>query len=294
MLAYAAAQLSSHGSGSAAVPIEAWDGAGVILRPIPGEAPLRDATGSYPMMPFKPGWDLRAGLEELRRCRALSATFVSDPLGSEPSEGFAHRRPFKRHHLVLAGAGTYAPCGHHRARIRRAARTLDVEEAPLCAVMEEWSGLYAGLVRRKGLRGALQDFGSTHFQALAAVGARAFAARDRQGAAAMCLWLTHGAKAYYHLAATDERGLRMGAAHLVMDAAIRTLLSEGRKALLLGAGLAPVGGAACGLDRFKAGFANAAHVNHLLGAVLDEREFGRLSPALAEYFPPYRRPGVQA
>ncbi len=281
-------------AGERAVAIGAWGGAGLLLRPVPGTA-RRDAAGPYPLLGFDPRWDLRAGLAELRAAGAISAVIVADP--ERPPHGtapFALARPYKRHHLVRAEAG-YAPSAHHRAELRRAARRCEVAELPFAAVLADWTRLYGGLVARKGLGGGLHDLGPAYAAALAPLAPRIFAASAGGAVIAMALFLRAGDLAWYHLAAGDAQARAAGAGYLVLDAAIRALLADGVACIQLGGGLAEAGQPPCGLDRFKAGFANAARVNLLLGAVLDAPACAELGGALGgAYFPAYRAPRAVA
>lgn len=273
--------------GERVVRVAAWDGAALLLRPIPGTS-LLDAAGPYPLLGFDPGWDIAAGLAQLRAAGAISVVIVADPL-APPAETapFALARRYKRHHLVQ---GAYAPSEHHRAELRRAARHCGAEEMPFAQALPAWQRLYAGLVARKALAGGLHDFGPGYAAALAPLGPRCFVARDSDGIAAMALWLRRGPVAWYHLAAGEPRARAIGAGYRVVDAAIRALLAEGVETIQLGGGLAEADAPPCGLDRFKAGFASAARVNLLLGAVLDEGACAALGGATGDFFPAYRRP----
>ncbi len=273
--------------GERVVRVAAWNGAALLLRPIPGTA-LRDAAGPYPLLGFDPGWDIAAGLAELRAAGAVSAVVVADPL-APPTDTtpFVLARRYKRHHLVQ---GSYTPSAHHRAELRRAARRCTVQELPFTQALPAWQRLYTGLIARKALAGGLHDFGPGYAAALAPLGPRCFAAHDADGVVAMALWLRSGPHAWYHLAAGEPRARAIGAGYAVLDAAIRALLAEGVETIQLGGGLAEADAPPCGLDRFKAGFANAARVNLLLGAVLDEAACAALGGATGNgYFPAYRR-----
>lgn len=292
--AYVAALAAALGTGHAVLPVAAWGGAAVLLRPIPGTA-MRDAMGPYPLLPFGADWDIAAGLAEIAAAGAISFVAVADPLGTCPAPHlFAHAVPFKRHHLVLGGPADYAPDAHHRRRIRRASGC-DLAEVALDAVMADWMRLHAGLAARRGFTGGLQDFPQRYMAALPPLGLRCFAARQAGAVVAMGLWLRHGETAWYHLGAADAAGRESGAGHAVMDFAIRGLQADGVTRIVLGGGLATAAEAPCGLDRFKAGFGNAARVNLLLGAVLDPARCAALGGAAGGgFFPAYRAPPVTA
>lgn len=286
-----AAYATSLGQGEPLV-VAAWDGAALLARPI-GASGRRDVAGPYPLLHVAPHWPIAAGLDALRGAGAVSAVLVTDPLGAAPPDaGFALARPYKRHFLVTRAA-PYAPEPRHRAKIRRAAEALEIERAPLAAVLPQWSALYAGLVAEKRLAGSRHDFPPAHFAHLAAIGAEAWTARRQGAAVAMYVWLRNGADAYYHLGASAPEGLALGASFAVMDRAIRDLLEGGAARLLLGGGLAAVGEPPCGLARFKAGFANAEATSLLLGAILDRAAYAGLGGDPASgFFPAYRAPAA--
>jgi hypothetical protein len=274
------------------LPVAPWDGAALLARPI-GASGRQDVAGPYPLLPFAAHWPVAEGLDTLRATGAVSAVFVTDPLGAvPPAEGFALARPYKRHFLVTRAA-PYAPEPRHRSKIRRAAEALDIGRAPLAAVLDAWRTLYAGLVAEKGLAGSRHDFPAAHFSHLAAIGAEAWTACRQGSAVAMYVWLRHGADACYHLGASAPEGLALGASFAVMDRAIHDLLADGAERLLLGGGLAPIGEPPCGLTRFKAGFANAEATSWLLGAILDAPAYAALGgDAAGGFFPAYRAPAL--
>jgi hypothetical protein len=292
--AHVAALAAAFGPGHAVLPVAAWDGAAVLLRPIPGTG-WHDATGPYPLLPFGTGWDIAAGLAEIAAAGAISLVAVTDPLAPCPAPKlFAHAVPFKRHRLVLGGPVDYVPDTHHRRRLRRAA-SCELAEVALDAVMPDWLRLYAGLAARRGFAGGMQDFPLSYMASLPPLGLRCFAAREAGAIVAMGLWLQHGDTAWYHLGAADAAGRESGAGHAVMDLAIRRLLADGVTRIVLGGGLATAAEPPCGLDRFKAGFANASRVNLLLGAVLDEARCAALGGATGGgFFPAYRAPPATA
>lgn len=271
--------------GAHRLPVANWGGANLLLRPIPGTA-LRDAAGPYPLLPFDPSWRIASGLQEMRAAGAISAVIVADPLAPPAdTDAFQMARLFKRHHLVI---GRYAPSEHHRAELRRAARRCEVAETPYEEGWRDFAALYAGLVARKGIAGGAGDFDSAYFAALAPLRPRLFAAHAHGHVIAMSLWLIEGDRAWYHLAASDEAGRAASAGYAVVDAAIRALLADGIGRILLGGGLAEAHQPPCGLDRFKAGFANDSRVNLLLGAVLDPQGCAMLGGATGAFFPAYR------
>ncbi len=283
-----AASLAVAGAGEV-VRVTAWDGAGLLRRAVPGR-PWHDVASGYPLLAFAPGWDIAAGLAELRAAGALTLVAVADPVFPPRTlQVFALARPYKRHHLVQGGPAGYAPSQHHRAELRRAARRCEVAEIPFAEALSHWDRLYGGLIARKAITGPARMLGAGHAAALAPLAPRAFAARVGDAVVAVSLWLHQGRFAWYHLAAGDAAARAASASYAVVDLAIRTLMAEGTETVILGGGQAESDAPPCGLDQFKAGFSNAQRVNLLLGAVLDPAGCAALGGALGgHYFPAYR------
>jgi hypothetical protein len=293
--AYAAALLAGRPEGHSVMRVAAWEGAGILLRPIGGTG-FVDAAGPYPLLPFGREWDVAAGLREVAEAGAISFVAVADALAPcTTPHHFQLQRPYKRHHLILGAPGDYRPSSHHARQIRRAGAFANLAEVPLQDHLAEWSRLYGQLAARRGFAGALQDFPQQTIEALDALDARAFAAVAGGRFLAMSLWLRHDTRAWYHLGASDAQGRATGANHALMDFAIRTLMSEGVTEVILGGGLAAIGEGDCGLDRFKSGFANASATTMLLGAVLDAAACEKLGGATGgDFFPAYRAMARQA
>ena len=284
----------AQGSGALMVQhVAAWDGAPMLVREVPGGGG-QDASGCYPMLPFAPHWDARAGAAELSDRGLVSAVFVTDPVLPPPDpQAFDHARPFKTHHLVDLAAGSYRPSAHHAQEIRRAKGRAVIEEVDFAAYLPTWSSLYGQLAAERGFSGGVQDFGAAYFTALARAGVRAWLAQSAGVPVAMALWLRHGPVAYYHLAAGSAEGRKVSAAYGLVDAAIRCLSADGVATIVLGGAAGGVDAPDSGLARFKAGFANATATTMVCGLVLDHRRYHALATAAAPgnaWFPSYRAP----
>lgn len=266
----------------------------VIVRPLADGR--TDVCGPYPLAVIAEDADLEGGLERLRLSGAVSVTLVLDDF-NRPDLARIERlfdpvTPFKTHYVVDRAIGEAAPSKHHRYDIRRALNQVSVKEFCLDERLDDWIELYDALVRRHGL-GGLHAFPREHHLALArskdfvAVGAF----QDDVLAAAH-IWAVSGTRVHSHLAASSERGYRMGAAYAVNDCSIR-LFSEAR-IINLGGGAGRLDNPDDGLARFKRGFANATARAYICGKVLDPDAYRHLARARGAedsgYFPAYRTP----
>ena len=275
--------------------VEAW-GAHVLAREIPGGGG-RDALGVYPLAPFGPGADLRAGLAWLKDQGLISIGLVPDPATAPPpaelQAAFGLCAPFKTHLLVDYGREVRFS-KHHRYEVRKALRQVSVEVVALADHLDAWRGLYAELTERHEI-GGMTAFSADAFQRLAAVeGLTATAAIADGVIVSMHLWATDAASGhgYSLLAASSAEGYRRSAAYAVYAAAIQ--LFSNLKTLNLGAG-AGMSADADGLSRFKKGFANAEVQAWFCGAILDENRYAALSGGTTAHvtpFPAYRFGGA--
>lgn len=274
-------------------------GGTVLVRPIPG-ADAHDAMGPYPLFACDDWGALGADLAELEG-ELVSVTLVADPFGgftvAQLDAAFGDRRlAYKEHHVVELGPDPVARATkHHRQYARRGLRQVGVEhvEDP-SALLDAWTELYAGLVRRHGITG-ISAFSRASFAAqLAVPGITAFRALDAGGeVAGIGLWYVDGDIAYWHLAAYSERGYRLDASYALLASALEHFAADGGvRWASLGAG-AGVDSAGAGLDRFKAGWATGTRTAHLCGRVLDRERYAALAPRAGEtaFFPAYRAGG---
>jgi hypothetical protein len=282
------AQVFEHVARSLWVP--AW-GAHVLTREIPGGG--RDALGVYPLAPFAPGADLKAGLAWLKAQGLVSIGLVPDPATApsmaELQDAFGLCVPFKTH-LLVDYSREVQFSRHHRGKVRRALEKVSVEAVSLADHLDAWCGLYDNLIERHEIDG-LSAFSREAFARLAQVeGLTAVAAFAGDAIVSMHLWVADAASGvgYSLLAATSPEGYRRSAAYAVNDVSIR-LLSH-LKCVNLGGG-AGIQAEEDGLTYFKRGFSNTEVQAHFCGAILDEARYGALSGGLATPaipFPAYR------
>lgn len=300
----------------------------VLSRPIAGA--WRDAAGPYPLTILAPDADLSGGLARLAKAGFVSVTLVLDDYHRPPLDGltaaFTVARVFKEHYVVDRRLGPARLSRHHRYYARRALRDVSVTPFPLAARLDEWIDLYARHHRHKtermmpksaatalppysGLDPWIADYErlvgghgfpalpSVHHEMLAALpGVTALGAFMDGNLVSAHLWVRHGRWVRPHLAATDEAGLRVGAAYAVYAHA----LDHFSDCELINFGGAPgASGAALniwgeGLVRFKRGFCNAIAPSYIAGAILDADAYAALlarsgNPVGTAFFPAYRR-----
>jgi hypothetical protein len=266
-------------------------GAWALERGIAGDGSV-DAMGCYPLFMCRT-W---AGLPGDCAGRPwVSLTLVSDPLAPPPAQlidgWFDLARPFKTHFLVDFGKPRRLS-RHHAYYARRAMRDCRVEVlADPSAILEAWTGLYAGLAQRHGIRG-LRAFSRAAFEIqLGVPGMTAFVARSGQEVVGAHLWYEHGGNAHSHLAAFSERGYQLMASYALYQCALEHFAP--RMAMLdLGAGAGLDGTGDDGLTRFKRGWANASRPAYLCGKILDAARYKALCApgreGASSYFPAYR------
>lgn len=271
--------------------VPAW-GAHVLTRELPGGGG-RDALGVYPLAPFGPGADLKAGLAWLKDQGLVSIGLVPDPATAPPladlQDAFGLCAPFKIHLRVDYGREVRFT-KHHRAEVKRALGKVSVEVVSLADHLDDWCGLYGNLIDRHEIQG-LSAFSRPAFERLAEVEGLTTVAAFADGViVSMHLWVadTMNKVGYSLLAATSAEGYRRSAAYAVHDASIR-LLSD-LNSLNLGGG-AGLQAEQDGLTFFKRGFSNDEVQSYFCGAILDEARYADLSGgrmALATPFPAYR------
>lgn len=295
--AYAAALAESWADGLGILAVTGWADAPLIRRAV-GRGEEWDLAAPYPFLPWDLDWSLGEGLAQLRRSGAVSAVLVTDPAHPLPAAAEASAdvvRTFKRHHLVEAARG-YRPSAHHRAELRKAARRgVEVRRSGLRERLDAWVDLYARFIAARTAEGAIHRFSRRYHEVLAELGAELWTCWLGEELVAASVWLRFGPVAYYHLAAATERGRSASAGYVAVDAAVRALSAEGVEVAVLGSGFSRHDAAPCSLERFKAGFATRSAVNFILGYVLDDERYRRLTASAAasdDYFPAYRAPST--
>jgi GNAT acetyltransferase-like protein len=268
-------------------------GGWLLERPVPDRS-ATDLVGPYPLF-CCPSWDgLAEDIDELEHS-AVSVVLVADPLAGVVERDLRrafpdHVVPFKRHHVRELNEPVNLPT-HHRRHLRRASRALEVEVCtePL-RYLDDWVGLYAGLVERHRLTG-IRAFSPTAFRRqLGLPGMIAVRAVRGGESVGMALWLEDAPNAYYHLAAYSPPGYEVSASYALFQLAFDHLRELGVRRVDLGGGTSLEED---GLTRFKRGWANDERVAHLCGRILDRTAYTELTRAgESQWFPAYREPGT--
>jgi hypothetical protein len=259
-------------------------GGWLLERRVP-DGSASDLVGPYPLFSCADWGGLAADLDELEGA-AVSVVVVADPLAAvdeaELRRAFCdHVVPFKRHHVRDLDQPVEPPA-HHRRHIRRASDAVEVE---VCAepvrYLDDWVGLYAGLVERHGLTG-MRAFSRRAFQRQLELRGMVAVRAERDGeTVGMALWLEDAPNAYYHLAAYSAAGYEVSTSYALFAVAFERLRELGVRFVELG------GAEDDGLTRFKSGWASEERVAHLCGRVLDREAYDRLSGS-SDWFPAYR------
>ena len=124
---------------------------------------------------------------------------------------------------------------HHRRRIRRAARAVEVEVCtdPM-AHLEEWTRLYAGLVARHRVTGIAAFSRAAFRRQLGLPGLVALRAEREGRTVGMALWFEDAPNAYYHLAAYAPEGYEVSASYALFAVAFDQLRERGVRWVGLG------------------------------------------------------------
>jgi hypothetical protein len=272
-------------------------GGWLLERPIPGSAYL-DAAGPYPLFACR-DWSRLAADLELVGDRWVSVGLVPDPFG-DYTPGLLQQafpdlvRPFKQHFVVdLRQDPQQFVCEHHRRNARRALQPLTVERLPEpTGYLDEWVSLYRVLAARHAIRGPAAFSPASFASQLAVPGLTAFRAVHGGNTVGMALFYQMERVAYYHLAASDEAGYRLGASYGLLWRAIEYFAGAGLEWLDLGGG-AGVRSVEGGLARFKRGWASGTRQAYFCGRIGHLQRYGQLSNRVdgggSSYFPAYRQ-----
>jgi Acetyltransferase (GNAT) domain len=270
-------------------------GGWLLVRPIP-DSELRDAMGPYPLFAC-PDWSgLGEDLDDLGT-DLVTIAVVPDPFGDHDlallERCFDRVVHFKDRYVIDLGvAGGDPATSHHRYYARRAAAMVSVQLDPCPArSADDWIGLYAGLIRRRGLRGIKALTPRALSEQLAVPGIVAFRALRRGELVGMHLWYIQGPVAYSHLTALTDEGYRLGASYALHAFAIDWFAPRVRW-LDLGAGSGTAPRPDDGLGRFKRGWATGTRPAYFCTRVYDREKYAMLLQARGDpptsYFPAYR------
>jgi hypothetical protein len=211
---------------------------------------------------------------------------------SRSSSSFPDRcAPFKEHHVVELARGPLAGASrHHRRDAKRALARCEVElVADPPSLLDEWTDLYAELVRRHAIVGETAFSRASFERQLRVPGLAAFRASAGGALLGAALWFLDRGVAYYHLAAYTEGGYANGAGYALVAAALEHFAEQGAEWASLGAGLSE--GADDGLTRFKAGWTDETRTAFLCGRILAPERYAELlrgTGSSRAYFPGYR------
>lgn len=271
-------------------------GGWILIRPIQG-TPYRDALGLYPLFTCRNWQGLVSDLAHLRGLVSLS--LVTDPFGDFDLAYLKRCFPdrctlFKWHYIAdLQRPLPSFVSAHHRRYARKAMRTLSVEQCsrPL-NFLDDWSRLYAVLIRRHDIRGMLTFSKQTFAAQLQVPGLVMFRAIYNEETVGMLLWYIQGEIAYYHLGAFSETGYKMHASFALFWHSMEHLADKGLRWASLGAGAGIDGNATDGLSRFKRGWATETRPAYFCGRIFDLQKYQEITQSMqippTNYFPAYR------
>ena len=284
-----------HAVGNFALPL--------ILRPIPGQEGLCDATSVY-------GYN-----------GCLSSGPVDDATRAQVADAFGRaldRRGcvsvFNRGHPFLppiipeakrigetlyvdlaAGESDYErglSDGHHYEIRKLRESGIRLERDTVGRHTDAFHGLYMDTMRRRGA-GIGYHFTPEYVRQLLErreLGGELHLAWSGDQLAAAALFLRHGRISHYHLSASAVGATRYPAIKLILDEFIRSEIRSGRtQKLHLGGG---VGGATDSLHQFKRGFAGKPVPYYQTRWIIRPADYARLSAGKADngFFPLYRSP----
>ena len=275
-------------------------GGWVLKREIPGCAAF-DAMGCYPLFACR---DWRRLGEDLRDLEGslVSVTLVTDAFGNyEPEElkaWFDVAFHFKDHYICdLAGNPDQFVSKHHRRYAKKALEHARVEvvDDPV-SYLDEWTELYAVLVRRHSLTG-IKAFSKDCFRKQLSMPDLVMMKIVR-GATTLgaLLWFIKDGVAYAHLMALSDEGYAANAFYGLFWRSIEIFkkdLASRISFLHLGGGSGASAGEADGMLFFKKGWSTAIRQAWLCGKILDRDKYAALVEAKHTapdpYFPLYRK-----
>lgn len=269
----------------------------ILQRQIPG-CSAEDAMGAYPLFACADWSQLPADLDDLSR-DLVCLSLVTDPFGAfDPAalhDYFERVVPYKQHFVTDLSLPREAIVSkHHRKRVRQAFRELDVELCPEpLRFLDEWVGLYAGLVERRQLRG-MRAFSRASFATqLAVPGVVMLRACHRGTTVGIDLWYEQGDVSYGHLAAYSAEGYRRLASYALLWSAIEYFSGRvGWIELGAGAGMGP-SDSDDGLTTFKRGWATGTRPVYFCGRIFDRERYAAIvrhkHMPPTQYFPAYRQ-----
>ncbi len=268
----------------------------ILERNIPSTR-YRDAMGCYPLFTCSDWSALIADFEQIGD-ELVSLSVITDPLGDFDLD-YLRRcfkdvvSPFKQHFVVdLRQPMSEFIHPHHRRNAQRGLQSVEIERHEEGSkFIDEWTILYADLVRRRSIRGIATFSRSCFAKQLTVPGIHIFRAMHEGQAVGMAIWYITGDVGYYHLGAYSEVGYNLRAAFAIFWRAIEYFSARGVRWLNLGGRVGLKTDETDGLSRFKRGWSTETKTAYLCGRIFDRLHYSVLTPGLSNnsYFPAYRK-----
>jgi hypothetical protein len=270
-------------------------GGWLLSRRIP-DSEWRDAMGPYPLFCCRDWGQIGADLEDLGS-EIVSVVLVTDPFAGTDAgqlhETFEHVVRFKDHYVVDLDQDPHSfVSSSHRARARRALRSVDVQVSDRpWDLLGDWQRLFETLCLRHAITG-IRAFSPGAFERQLRIdGLVMFVASTRQEVIGLDLWYVDHEVAYGHLAAFSDLGYELGASYATKWTILEYFKGRVRWIDLMGT---PGRSNATddGLAAFKSGWSTGTRPTYLCGRVLMPEAYDELTSrrglASSDYFPAYR------
>lgn len=274
-------------------------GGWILKREIPVTTSF-DAMGCYPIFACRDWGRLGEDLRDLEDS-LVSVALVTDPFGNfEPAklkEWFDVAFHFKDHFICdLAADPNQFVSKHHRRYANKVLERARVEVVgdPV-SYLDEWTELYAHLVKRHNLTG-IKAFSKNAFRAQLSIPDLVMM-RIVQGTTVLgaLLWLIKGGVAYAHLMAQTDEGYAANAFYGLFWRSIEIFKgsAEYRVSFLhFGGGAGSSNGEADGMVFFKKGWSTGTRPAWFCGTILNKSKYDQLARTRSQtdqaYFPLYR------
>jgi hypothetical protein len=271
-------------------------GAWILEREIPGVQD-KDAMGCYPLFVCEDWTRLHADLEDIGS-ELVSLSLVTDPFGDYDMNYLKQCfrdvvLPFKEHFIVYLRLPIDKTVSkHHRYYARKAFKKIHVEKLNDAErFIDEWTGLYATLIKRYNLVG-MKAFSKTAFaKQLSVPGIVIFKASFEGTTVGAHLWYIIDDIAYSHLAAFSPLGYDLMSSYALYWYAIE-YFSKRVRWLDIGAGAGTESNGSDGLSWFKRGWSTGTRATYFCGRIFDNGRYRQITKAReiseTSYFPAYR------
>ncbi len=272
----------------------------VILQPIAGFS-CQDARGCYPLFACQDWSQLPEDLEDLNG-EIISLAMVADPFGNYDQALLKRCFPevlhaYKEHYVIDLERWQLATLpSNHQRNVKKALKRMEVEECEHPpAWSEDWTELYANLIRRHAIHGTAAFSREALTRQLQVPGIVMFRAAHGPTTVGMVIWYVQGQVGYYHLGAYSDLGYELQASFALFFHSI-DYFSHRLSYLNLGAGAGVYSSRAGGLERFKRGWATGTRTAYLCGRIYDRPRYDEVATARGvsgdDFFPIYRKDGI--